>query len=339
MPSLKQTLVRNVALPIAYQLGLDRWLRKRGGNPYLILCYHGVDHKSSMPYTGRHISGAVFEKHLQYFRKHFEVVSLQEIFRMHATGVVPTKPTIAITFDDGYENNYSVALPLLEKYQMPASYYISGICVEQPDYVIWADILDVIRVHRAEAGIQYGEYDFRPVGTALWDDTKQKNIYDFIKELPVGERDEVLAEIRAQYKFDALVEKHEVEYFRLMNPEQLKACADSDLIEIGVHGYRHYNLAYIKPEEAASEIGNAKKLLEDCCQQEVLSIAFPDGNYNAKVKDISKELGLRYLLAENYLLANEANEPDILQRVSISGTTNYYSQILFINQQFQQLGF
>lgn len=338
MNKLIKPLVRNLLLPTVYALGVDHLLRSTAGKDYLILCYHGVDRESSLPYTGRHISSAVFERHLRYFRKHFEVVSLDLLYKMIEKGIKPDRPTIALTFDDGYENNCSVALPLLEKYQMPASFYISGICVEQPDYVIWADILDVIRVHRGEAGIQYQDWDFRPGPAGLYDIEGNKSLYDYIKEQPVGKRDEILEEIRGMYGFDELVKKHNIHYFKLMHSDQLRQMARSPLVEIGVHGYQHYNLANIPAFAAKNDIETAKALLEKTIQIPVHSIAFPDGNYDATVKAISQELGLKHLLAENYLLPEDREDPAILPRVSISGTTNYYSQILFINQQFRNLG-
>ena len=83
--------------------------------------YHGV-RTGQLRINGRHITAKHFEKQLQYFKRKFSVVPLDQLCEMKFAGVVPEKHAIALTFDDGFVNNLTVALPLLEKYGLPATF-------------------------------------------------------------------------------------------------------------------------------------------------------------------------------------------------------------------------
>ena len=124
-----------------------------------------------------------------------------------------------------------------------------------------------------------------------------------------------------------------------MNRSQVQALSASPWAEIGSHAHRHFNLANITPEEAKYELEISKSLLEDAIQKEVDTLAFPDGNYNAEVKAMSKEVGYNCLGALTYRLPDDFKDPYILPRENISGGTNYYSQIFHMHQQMPVVGF
>lgn len=81
-----------------------------------ILCYHSVSHSNWRFST----SPTDFESHLVALKKNFSVVPLQEIFQQKN---VPALPLVAITFDDGYQDNFLQAAPILEKYTFPATLF------------------------------------------------------------------------------------------------------------------------------------------------------------------------------------------------------------------------
>lgn len=88
--------------------------------PTAILCYHSIHASHSF----RSVSPEMFDAHLVWLREHCEVVTLRELAAGRATSAV-TRPRVAITFDDGYADNYEVAFPLLQKHQLPATFYLT----------------------------------------------------------------------------------------------------------------------------------------------------------------------------------------------------------------------
>ena len=68
----------------------------------------------------------LFEKQLQFFNKNFSVVTMEEVIRaIDEKNVLPDN-ALLLTFDDGYIDNFTVALPLLKKYGMQGSFFIPG---------------------------------------------------------------------------------------------------------------------------------------------------------------------------------------------------------------------
>lgn len=109
----------------------------------LILEYHKICEDAS-PYA---VSPAEFDKQLQYLADEgYTAISMQEYATAAAgQGVLPAKPVV-ITFDDGYDNNYTEALPLLERHGMKGTVFVvSGYVEQYPGYLSWPQILEMQR--------------------------------------------------------------------------------------------------------------------------------------------------------------------------------------------------
>ena len=93
-----------------------------GANPIPVLCYHSVNATANGECDPIHPE--LFEVHLRYLKAHHTVVPLRAVAQHLATGDVLSPDAVAITFDDGYRDNYEVAFPLLEKFDLPATFFV-----------------------------------------------------------------------------------------------------------------------------------------------------------------------------------------------------------------------
>jgi peptidoglycan/xylan/chitin deacetylase (PgdA/CDA1 family) len=89
--------------------------------PIVVLNYHRVSDTSPGEKT---IATADFSRQLEWLSKNFDMVSLQEVQKRINGGI--DRPTAAITFDGGYADNSLMALPLLVKQQIPATYFVNS---------------------------------------------------------------------------------------------------------------------------------------------------------------------------------------------------------------------
>lgn len=95
----------------------------------VILQYHHVS--DTLPKVTS-ISASDFEQHLLYLRNNqFEVVSLPELITALQTNKQLNDKTVAITFDDGFQNNFDNAAPLLEKYQFPYTIFVNPKLIDE----------------------------------------------------------------------------------------------------------------------------------------------------------------------------------------------------------------
>jgi peptidoglycan/xylan/chitin deacetylase (PgdA/CDA1 family) len=84
------------------------------------LCYHSVHPKLSFSTTPK-----MFERHLEWLGETCEVIPFREMLDA-AIDSIRERPAVAITFDDGYADNYEFAFPLLRKYRMPATFFVTA---------------------------------------------------------------------------------------------------------------------------------------------------------------------------------------------------------------------
>lgn len=98
---------------------LDFVLRmlKRG---YIILMYHSTPVSASWVYD---VGKNYFKEQIEYVSNNYNVLSISSIVERMRRGEKLNKTIFGITFDDGYENNYKVAYPLLVKYDIPATIF------------------------------------------------------------------------------------------------------------------------------------------------------------------------------------------------------------------------
>lgn len=99
--------------------GLDAVLLR---NAAVIVAFHRIQERVD-PDDGLTISARMFERHCRFFRRHFRVVSLRDIVEKLERGQRLNRE-LAVTFDDGYRDNFEIAAPVLEKLSMPATFFI-----------------------------------------------------------------------------------------------------------------------------------------------------------------------------------------------------------------------
>ncbi len=109
-----------------------------------ILAYHMVSDEPEV-YS---VNQGDFETQMRYLAEQgYAAISLAELFDAAAgKAALPARPVI-ITFDDGYEDNYSSALPIMEKYGMKATVFVIAGSVGQPGYLSWQQIQDMHNRH------------------------------------------------------------------------------------------------------------------------------------------------------------------------------------------------
>lgn len=126
----------------------------------MVLCYHGVTQRSARhpdDRFGLHVREDRFRRHLDYLRRYYRVISMPDYLRARAGQFQLPDYSLMITFDDGHRNFYTVAAPLLERYQMTATMFLISNRVvsngsrpgtwrdaDDQDYLSWSEVQDLI---------------------------------------------------------------------------------------------------------------------------------------------------------------------------------------------------
>lgn len=97
---------------------VSQLFREKPSSRVVVLCYHSVRTTQLFPFS---TPTPTFEAHLEWLAQNCTVIDFEQVFRPPKS----KRPVVAITFDDGYLDNVSDALPLLLKYRLPATFFIT----------------------------------------------------------------------------------------------------------------------------------------------------------------------------------------------------------------------
>jgi len=282
---------------IRFNAGLYRSL----GNGKGILMYHGVDKTGSKKFNMRFVGSSEFERQLVYFKKNMNVLSVEDYFERK---FVNDKINIAITFDDGYANNFKYALPILEKHQVPASLFITGFNPAGLD-ILWPDFLDIAGTLTDKDEVSIDGDLFNKVGNRWYLKKGGKSLHDIIKEKGAYEYKQKAMDAIQKIIPDFKNIEEYFDYWKLMSDEEIILASRSPYITIGSHAYYHNNLGNIPLEEAAAELSRSKIYLEDLIQKPVNSLSYPDGSYSRELISEASNMGFKYQLATRYYISPE----------------------------------
>ena len=173
-----------------------------------------------------------------------------------------------ITFDDGYFNN-TLALPVLEELDVPATFFISADNVRLGK-CFWWDVLYRERVARGATARQ------------IYQESQA------LKRLPTERIEEELKDLFGE---EAFTPRGDVD--RPFTPSELREFARHPLVRIGNHTANHAILTNYAPAEARAQVARAQQWLTDTVGAAPTAIAYPNGDHDESVVRTCREAGLR----------------------------------------------
>jgi peptidoglycan/xylan/chitin deacetylase (PgdA/CDA1 family) len=244
-------------------------IRERGG--LLVFLFHSLfrDEReialNQVDPLDRTTSGQFLE-FVEYYRDHgYRFIAPDDLWN----DLRPDGKYALITFDDGYFNN-TLALPVLEKYQVPAVFFVSTDHVRQ-NKCFWWDVLYRERLARgASPSRVYRE------GLALKSRTTEQ----------------IEADLKARFGADSFRPRGDID--RPFTPAELRDFARSPHVRLGNHTANHAILTNYPTEEVRAQIRRAQESLTAMTGVSPCAIAYPNGAWSRIVGLASIELGLRF---------------------------------------------
>jgi len=294
-----------------HALGLGHGIYKSATGSRMML-YHGICKSNPLKFNTLFVTQKTFEAHLKFYKTHFNVVSLDDYY---ARKFSKEKFNVCITFDDGFANNHKYVLPLLQQYQVPATFFVTAVQSAGHD-ILWNDFISIFSKYGPEivnfdneeyVKNRYNKYISTITGTGL---IEKLRICGF------SEKEAMIKTLYPLLPFKTNPTDHD--YWQQMSANQIAQLSASPFVTIGAHGFYHTDLACINVDDASAELVNTKQFLENIAQKTISSFAFPYGSYNAGVITAAKKAGYTQLLATDFINQADKNDTTMRERFTIN---------------------
>lgn len=257
-------------------------------NGVLVLYYHRINSIQNDPFE-LCVSAENFDKHICYIKEHYAPLRFEDKWDGNSQGIV-------ITFDDGYEDNLTNALPILEKYHVPATIFVStGQILKKK--MMWWDELYELTVEKNNNKFIVIQDD---VFGCKWktDGYQMKlNCYFAIHKLmnhyiSLQKKEEWMNQLREQVS----LREHSDDY-NLLTPVQLKTLSKSGLITIGGHSVSHMSLGKMTEDQQEMEIRENVIQLQEIVSEKITTFSYPFGtvgvDFNMYTQEVCQKYGIR----------------------------------------------
>jgi peptidoglycan/xylan/chitin deacetylase (PgdA/CDA1 family) len=238
------------------------------------LIYHAVSDRS-LPYID-HIYPPVktdrFEEALKYLKNHYNIITYEQLHTHRIEGKQLPDKALHLSFDDGYIECYTLVRPLLKKYNIPCTFFITsdwiddkgmfyrnkvGLCIEKLSGLMEMEVFRLL----SDINHIFG--------------TELKTKSDFSRWV----KPMVQADVE---RIDRICEVFDVKWMRMIQDEpfyltsaQIKLMADEGFT-IGSHTQSHPKLVQVTPEEMEKEIVESSRTIQKITDAEIIPFAFPN---------------------------------------------------------------
>ncbi len=294
--------------------GRSLFRNARGGR---ILVYHGICRKDPLRFNTLFLTLKTFESQLKLYKEYFNLISLDDYYQGRFD---PGKFNLCLTFDDGFANNYKYVLPLLDQYEVPAVFFITGIRQAGFD-ILWNDLLSVSYEYGPSEIIFKKEKYIKSRDRKYVSTSTGKFLADLLRLSGFEDKAEMI-QLLSPYK-----EKAEEDYWLQMQEEQIREVSLCKWATIGSHGHYHNDLAKISIALAKDEMIRSKLFLENTTGTEIKALAFPYGSYSPDVLTEAKKAGYSQLLATEFISQTNATDATLRERLTINPFISNISQL------------
>lgn len=275
--------------------GIGSLLRRlRPWKGLLVLNYHRIGDAASSPLDSGVFSATQdqFDEQLGWLKSNADVIGLDDL-----DGAVggSSGRFVLITFDDGYLDNYELALPVLKRHGVPATFFITTGFIDGRRVAWWDEIAWMVkhaeRGHWPRRMLVNGP---RPDWSAEQMPIVIQKLLQLYKSLPNGEGPAFLDEIaQATASGRCAMTSDSAPWMSWEQIRELQSAGQS----IGAHTVTHPVLARCSREQQRAEITGSKRRIEDVLKRPVTAFSYPVGTADAftiETEELMREAGIRW---------------------------------------------
>jgi peptidoglycan/xylan/chitin deacetylase (PgdA/CDA1 family) len=295
-------------------------MKRTKRHPAIILFYHRFKEGRRESLPPRMEIGS-FEKQMRYVRKWYRIISLDELVDTLEEEGEFRFPSLVITIDDGFRDNYDLAFPVLRRSGVPSTVYLTSALIgtgeapwiDEIGYALWSSRRNEFRL----AGL-FGDR------VICISSERQKHeawhaIYENMLYLPHEKKVELVEEVIDELRMGEVnsgTDKGRV----MLDWAEAKKMSENG-VSLGAHTLSHPTLSMMSFDNARFEIEESKRIIEDKCGCAVEHFAIPNGrdeDFSEELREWCKKGQFRSVVTTNFGAVKEGSDPYALPRVSLN---------------------
>jgi peptidoglycan/xylan/chitin deacetylase (PgdA/CDA1 family) len=285
----------------------------------IVLMYHDVCEDSDFSSWLR-VKKSSFKSQISQLQKICTFIRPSELFQKHLLS--NNRLNILLTFDDGFVNQYRLALPIIENFSIPALFFISTENMQTGE-IFWFDkIIMPIQMKRIDHldlhFLGLDNYYFPLKNEILRWEAIQVLLND-VKEKQKIEKhifQEILDFFEENYGSEM---QRFIEKYRPLTKDEILKMKEGGVCYFGSHSHKHEILTHLESEDMRKNLLESKSYLETVLGEPVTHISYPNGDVNQTVEMLCKEAGYDYGYTTQHGVVKEDINRMQIPRTSVSG--------------------
>jgi peptidoglycan/xylan/chitin deacetylase (PgdA/CDA1 family) len=288
--------------------------------------YHRVLNPSEeadvIVHPGLYVTPETFDLHMRYIRDKCRVVSFKEFVEGGKYSGNGRKATCLVTFDDGWQDNYKHAFPILKKYHIPATIFLPTDYIGTTKWSWQQRVAFQVKKLLSNESVRFDSEKFRNsqwvkpyFGNELKNTKEPEEILDSIirrlKRLETEGVEMAISEIENLTGIKAYPSRTQT-----LNWEEISEMSKEG-IAFGSHGISHRPFTELSDEDLTNELVLSQRILRDRHINYVPVLSYPNGDFSGKIESLARELGYRAAVTTQPGFNSKEADPLALRRAGL----------------------
>jgi len=289
---LVNCIIRDIKCNFFYVSGIYNLIlkiKKKKGIKLIILAYHSVT-KDKVRFEGLQVSIENFEKQIRFLKTNFDIISIEKAMKYIEDHSSKILNKLVITFDDGYKDNFDIVYPILKKYEVPFTIFLTTDPIENHD-LIWTNKLrDYIEQSNMPI-LKIGEKDSLNIATDI---EKEQAINYLKKKLKTVENIERIALLNNIYRQIGYKFFHD-KCYEMLSVEQIKILSRNG-VSFHSHSVSHPIVSRLKKTEFEYELLESREKIYQWTGNRPVYFAYPNGkptDFTEESKELLSNMGYK----------------------------------------------
>lgn len=309
MNEVVKTIVTN---PIVLKM-INHYEKKLSQGKVKVLLYHRIS-PINTNWSLKPIHPKDFDEQIKFIKENYTIIPLAKLKEyLNKKEEIQQRKYAVITFDDGYKDNYLYAYPILKKYGVPATFFITSGMIGT-NQLFWWDRVGYAIYHTNLKQIQIKEFGLFSLNSYKDRKAAIKRINTQLKQVPEDVKNNIINHLWEECKLSEVIDIRDNLAMSWEDILDMKA----DQYDFGAHSMNHPILTNLTLEQLEWQIRDSKKILEENLKMKVNSFAYPNGtrnDYNQTAMDLLRQEGFDYAVTTLCGFNNDTTDCYQLKRV------------------------